>query len=204
MPAVNIKPPFRPCASDTRNPRCPPNGILLDPEISCHLLDENCPPTGVIVPQIPCPGKAECPCGSRLPPWIQLCRKGESNCPFGFIIVNPPTWPPVGAGHKYPNPIPGYVFNPNNFCSPVNDACWDPNHGVVVDTDATCDARQPGCLALDVIHNPQPAGNDPKCPPGHNCVIVNMIPCHKNDPHKPEGCMMVSILHTPSPNSDQH
>lgn len=48
LPFVNIRQPALPC--DQKLPRCPQDGILLDPEVSCHLLDNKCPGGGVYVP----------------------------------------------------------------------------------------------------------------------------------------------------------
>lgn len=188
LPISNIKSPYLPC--DKNNPKCPPFGILLDPNISCHILDAQCPPGGVIVPSIPCnKGEENCPNGSRLPPWITPTEDNPT-------VADRPKWPPTHEEPEHPlhtdTPLPGIEFDPTKLCSAMTAACHDPEHGVVVDLESKCDARKPGCISVDNLHDPILTNDDPLCKPGtKRCAIVNMRPCHPNDSNAPPGCIKV-------------
>ncbi|CAG8981311.1 hypothetical protein HYALB_00005111 [Hymenoscyphus albidus] len=183
LPFANVGQPTLPC--DQSLLKCPLGGILLDPSLSCHLLDNKCPPGGVYVPVLPRDQKA--------PNWITSCVLDMINCAKGYNLTGVPKWPPP---QEDPNkPIPGHPFNPVGLCSKTTPGC-DPRTGLVVpyDPNNKCNARYPGCLADDIPSDLVDAGNDPACPKGSVCKIINAVPCYPNQASLPISCMKVDPI----------
>ena len=193
LPASNVVQPPLPCPSS--DPRCPHGGFMVDPELPCHPFDQRCPSGSVQVNPVRCTANepCHCPCDVTLPAWFKPCRAGTSSCPDGVKITDPITWPFGPTGPVPPGPVPGYRFDPTNFCNPrFTPHCDD---RVVIDTNKRCDARHPGCIAATLINEPEPCNcpTDPACSLRGNCILVRPKTCNYNDPDPEPGCIKVHL-----------